>query len=469
MTQTEAISPSPFQRRVLEYSEEINIALLGGKGGGKSMLMAMLALRYGEQYQERARMLFVRKTYAGLRDFEETTKDLYAAAYGDDARYSGNNHIWRLPGRAYFELAQLENHADLAKFAGRSFGLIFVDELGQYAGPDIIANLTANLRAKKGVPTRKVYAANPGSVGQSWIYRKFIAGRTPWVPFRDDEGEWWVYCPSTLTDNPHLDREKYRRTLESALRDDPEALKALLEGSFTSQTGAYFGTCLDERRNAVGPFTIGKLPSSREIPKGKMFAENVPWRTHLAIDFGSSAPSVAYLMAESPGAEYEGKFYPRGSILILDEYAVYRRDSLNQGLGWTAAITAEAIADFCKEWGVKPTGVGDDAMFARTGHASSIADEFRAKGVCLLPAKKGDRISGWQRMRRMLADAGKPDVPGLYISRSAKYFWDTIPFLPRCPKRPEDLDSTSPDHGADACRYGLLYQRMTASVHPLRV
>src|SRR5690606_41935301 len=61
-------------------------------------------------------------------------------------------------------------------------------------------------------------------------------------------GEWWVYCPSTLHDNPHLDQEKYRRTLESALRDDPEALKALLEGSFTSQTGAYFGACLDERR-----------------------------------------------------------------------------------------------------------------------------------------------------------------------------------------------------------------------------
>ena len=74
---------------------------------------------------------------------------------------------------------------------------------------------------------------------------------------------------------------------------------------------------------------------------------------------------------------------------------MYRRDNLNMGLGWTAAITAEALVDWCKQWNVKPVGVGDDAMFARTGHAGSIADEFGAKGVSLMPAKKGDRITGW--------------------------------------------------------------------------
>jgi DNA replication protein DnaC len=30
--------------------EEINIAALGGRGGGKTFLMALLALRYAEQY-----------------------------------------------------------------------------------------------------------------------------------------------------------------------------------------------------------------------------------------------------------------------------------------------------------------------------------------------------------------------------------------------------------------------------------
>lgn len=108
-------------------------------------------------------------------------------------------------------------------------------------------------------------------------------------------------------------------------------------------------------------------------------------------------------------------------------------------------------------------------MFAKTGHAGSIADEFGAKGVSLRPAKKADRISGWQRMRRLLADAGKPDVPGLYVSRSAEYFWSTVPFLARDQKRVEDVDSSGPDHGADACRYGLMRQKFAATFEPLRL
>jgi hypothetical protein len=50
--------------------------------------------------------------------------------------------------------------------------------------------------------------------------------------------------------------------------------------------------------------------------------------------------------------------------------------------------------------------------------AGSIADEFRLAGVYFNPAKKSQRMTGWQRMKRMLADAGKPDVPGLYVSRA---------------------------------------------------
>ena len=100
---------------------------------------------------------------------------------------------------------------------------------------------------------------------------------------------------------------------------------------------------------------------------------------------------------------------------------------------------------------------------------SSIADEFAAKGVTLHPAKKGDRITGWQKMRRMLADAGKPDVPGLYVSRTCEYFWATVPYLARDQKRVEDCDTSGPDHGADACRYGLMRQRLRHTVEPLRI
>lgn len=43
---------------------------------------------------------------------------------------------------------------------------------------------------------------------------------------------------------------------------------------------------------------------------------------------------------------------------------------------------------------------------------------FSRCGVRFDPAKKADRITGWNIMRRLLADAGQVDKPGLYISRS---------------------------------------------------
>lgn len=268
----------------------------------------------------------------------------------------------------------------------------------------------------------------------------------------------WCYAPSTFAGNQFIDREQYRGQLQSACPDDPELLRAWIEGDWAVNRGAYFGSVLEESRNAIDP-----LP---EIPK----TNGERWGNWLAHDFGSSAPSVTYVIAQSPGAEHMGHFFPRGSLLLVSELAAVRPGSLTLGMGWTAAITAEAITDMCKEWKVPPKGVADDAIFAKTGHSTgSIAEEFERKNVYFDPAKKADRITGWNLMRRYLADAGKPDVPGLYISRACEYFWATVPFLDRDAKRVEDVDSSGPDHGADACRYGLLRVKRTATVLPLRI
>jgi hypothetical protein len=70
----------------------------------------------------------------------------------------------------------------------------------------------------------------------------------------------------------------------------------------------------------------------------------------------------------------------------------------------------------------------DDACFAKSGHSSgSIADEFREFGVYFEPARKADRITGWNRMRKLLSQAGMVDRPGLYIARRCRYLWETVP------------------------------------------
>jgi len=185
--------------------------------------------------------------------------------------------------------------------------------------------------------------------------------------------------------------------------------------------------------------------------------ERPVWDLYLAHDFGVSAPSVTYVCAESPGTEGpDDRYYPRGSIVLLDELATHEPGSLERGMGYTVPRLAEEIRALAQHWRVVAEGVADDAIFARTGSgAGSIAEEFRKAGVTFVPARKGERVAGWERMRTLLQDAGKPDKPGLYVSRLCEYWWATVPTLPRDPRKSDDVDSRAADHAADACRYAL--------------
>ena len=442
---SETMQLNAFQERLLAIPETFDVFLGGGRGGGKSYGLALLALRHAEQYGTRARMLYLRKSYKGLADFELVCRELFGLVYGTAASYNAAEHVWRFPNGAYLELGQLESHADYTKYQGRSFTLLMVDEAGQYSDPTLLDMMRSNLRGSKDIPIRMVIAANPGGVGHHWIAARYVFRKGPWLVFREEKSKRdWVYAPSTFAGNDLIDRAQYEDQLVSACPDDPELLRAWVNGDWSVVRGAYFAACLEESRNAIAPWKA--LP---DVDDG--------WDYYLSHDFGSAAPSVTYLFAQSPGATHEGRFYPKNSLVIVDELAAVRKGNLNAGLGWNVAITAEAIRrDLCAVWDVDATGVADDACFARTGaSAGSIAEEFAAAGVHFSPAKKSDRITGWQKMRRMLADAGKLDRPGLYISRAAEYFWATVPYLARDHKRVEDVDTTGPDHAADACRYGL--------------
>jgi hypothetical protein len=440
---SDSLELNDFQQRAMQVPEAIDLFLGGGRGGGKSFLMALLALRHCEQYGKRARVLYLRRTYKGLADFELTTQELFGRLYGPAARYNGAEHTWRLPGGGTVELGQLESAGDYAKYQGRSFTLLMADECGQYGDPQLLDILRSNLRGPKDMPIRTVYAANPGGVGHMWLAKRFVFTESaPWMPFTEKKSKrLCVYAPSTFTANPFLDIEQYREQLGAACADDPELLRAWVDGDWSVARGAYFADVLDEQRVAV--------PVWQYIPAG--------WPVWLAHDFGSAAPSVTYILAESPGeVGPDDCWYPRGSIVAVDELATNRSDDrLNDGLGWTVPVLSEAIIQMCARWRIQATGVADDAIFAKTGSgAGCIADEFLRAGVHFEPAQKGDRVSGWQRMRRLLADAGKPDRPGLYVSRACRYWWHTAPYAGRDLKRPEDVDSSGADHALDAMRYG---------------
>lgn len=452
------IELNDFQQTVMAVPEDYDLFLGGGRGGGKSYALALLALRHAVEHGQRARILYIRRSYKGLADFEQVCREIFGMVYGTDARYNAAEHVWRFPNGAIMELGQLEAQADYAKYQGRSFTLLMVDEAGQFADSALLDLLRSNLRGPKEIPIRMVMAANPGGAGHHWLAHRYALRGAPWTPFDEPKSKRaWVYAPSTFSGNRFLDREQYRDQLEAACPDDPELLRAWIAGDWAVNRGAYFASVLDEHRSMVDPWQC--------IPEG--------WQTYLAHDFGSAAPSVTYIIAKSPGgreAEVGGRFYPRNSLVLVDELATHKTGNLTAGLGWTVPELAENIRAMCRKWKVPATGVADDACFAKAGHAAgSIADEFMQAGVRFAPARKADRMTGWNRMRKLLANAGKPDIAGLYVSRSCTYWWNTVPYLPRDAKKIEDVDSSGPDHGADACRYGCLKSYSEVTVTPLAI
>src|SRR5665647_712232 len=232
---------NPFQQRAMMIPETVDVFLGGGRGGGKSWALGLLALRHIEQYKEKARILYVRQTYKGLADFELVCRELFGMVYGTAARYNSQEHVFRFPNGAYLELGQLETHGDYAKYQGRSFTLLLADEIGQYQSFDLLDLLRANLRGPRDMPIRVVFAGNPGGPLHFHIAKRYVFKSAPWTPFYEEKSKrQWVYAPSTYDGNQFIDTDKYRDQLESACPHDPELLRAWVEGDWTVSRGAYF-------------------------------------------------------------------------------------------------------------------------------------------------------------------------------------------------------------------------------------
>ena len=50
-------------------------------------------------------------------------------------------------------------------------------------------------------------------------------------------------------------------------------------------------------------------------------------------------------------------------------------------------------------------------------------------------------------------------IDGVVHLAKLRIFWGTVPYLARDQRRVEDVDSSGVDHAADACRYGILFER----------
>lgn len=441
-------APTPFQERVLTLPDEVTTVFLGGgRGGGKSFATVFMAVQHAQKYGANAAILYVRNSFAGLRDAERNFLQVLKAAW-PDVQHNVKDMIFRLPNGATIELGQITTvqQSYAPKYQGRSFTLIVVDEAGSWPDGSVEDALRSNLRAPKGVPTRLVISANPGGAGHLHLLKRYVRQLPPWtITHLPGVADCIVHCPSTYRDNTALNQEQYARALEQSTANDPGRRASWIFGDWErALSDLYFAHVFDEARNVIPEFHAWP-------PAAKPFVGG---------DWGSARPAYFGLFGMFPrGYALGSLIIPPKSLVLMDEVHTATPEGLNVGSGATVEEVSLEIGKMWGEWDLpgQPFGVADDALFARFGGrgTASLADQFKASGVILRPSGKGRR--NWEPMKTALANAGVSKTqPGLFLSPRAEYALSTVPFIARDTRRPEELHTGGFDHACDAIRYALI-------------
>jgi hypothetical protein len=217
------LRPSARQEAFLLLRER-GVFFGGAAGGGKSLALLMAALQYSDVPGYDA--LLLRPSLSELQLAGGLIELSHEWLAGSRASWSAETRTWRFPGPgrragaggSSLGFGYLANSDDLARYAGRSYSFLGVDELTRFSEqhyrrmfrvlrqPSASDGPAAPDGTRLGdVPVRVRATSNPGGSGHAWVKARFIDPQTrhPGV----------LYLPSRLADNPYLNQADYRGML----------------------------------------------------------------------------------------------------------------------------------------------------------------------------------------------------------------------------------------------------------------
>lgn len=436
--------------RFLPFDEPSEVFYGGAAGGGKSDWLLMAALEHVDVAGYAA--IIFRKTFTDLSLPGAIMARAHEWLANTDAHWTGDTKQWQFPSGASLQFAYLKDPGDELRYQSAEFQFVGFDELTQFDEEPYTYLFSRLRRPADGplskVPLRMCAASNPGGRGHGWVKRRFPIDGKP-------RGQ-RVFVPAKISDNQHLDRDAYRKSLS---RLGETLRQQLEEGDWTVAEGLAF-TVTDD--HLIDRFELGNSHDRFE-----------------ALDYGlNGAPWALWAV------DYEG------NVIAYD--LLYVRDKLPSQLA--PLVQAKRSAG----WGQGNVAYADPAIWHRTGQLNKfgdpavLADEFADCGV---PITKGnnDPRAGLIRVREMLKpDYGDPETgrrPHLYPTwhpragqpGSPRVFFvrgkvdELITELRDAPLQPIDkpdgLEKIDPEwesrhgHAVAMCRYALM-SRPDASEEP---
>ncbi len=213
--------PTPKQRAFLLMNDTKELLYGGAAGGGKSVAQLMGALQYVDVPGYSA--ILFRKTYADLSlpgALISIAKEwLMPFVDRGQVKWSEKDKKFTFPSSATLAFGYLESTNDCYRYQGAAFQYIGMDEV-THISPANYRYMFSRLRKDKNlnVPLRFRATANPGGEFGEFYYERF---------FVDNENRFFI--PADIDDNPHLDSEEYRETLNEL---DPVTREQLLNGNW---------------------------------------------------------------------------------------------------------------------------------------------------------------------------------------------------------------------------------------------
>lgn len=425
--------PTPRQQ-LFHDADEYDVLYGGARGGGKSAAIVaddiLDAIRYPG-----IKIGAFRRSYGELD--ESLIRQL---ADFDFARSLGG--IWnagkyelRFANGSMIRYGYAETLADASRKQGGQYQKLSIDELTLLA-PGLAAYLREQIRSgRKEVPVLGIRStSNPGGADHAAVKARYIDatdhGDHTYV---DDQGYTVRFIAAKVDDNPHVDAG-YRKNLEAI--PDENRRRAMLDGDWDVFSGMFFPQ-FSRSRHIV--------PTYLEIPSS--------WQKFAGIDYGYAAPwAVIWAARDSDGRLW-----------------VYReRYATKIGEADQARLILEA------DEGESASRFADDQMWAKTGATGSPAELYAKAGCYIRPARKGERLAGWQRFHTYLADGpaclhhrdlGETTCPMLHIlDGRAPNLVREISSAAYDMRQVEDLDTRGSDHALDATRYLMLHTHRGPSI-----
>lgn len=217
------LDPTPKQRAFLLMNNTKEILYGGAAGGGKSVAQLMGALQYVDVPGYSA--ILFRKTYADLSLpgalIDLSKQWLMPFVEAKEVRWSEKDKQYTFPSGASLNFGYLESANDCYRYQGAEFQYVGMDEV-THIDPANYRYLFSRLRKSKvlQVPLRFRATANPGGQFGEYYYQRF---------FKEGKEKGRIFIQAGLDDNPYLDADAYRESLDEL---DPIERERLLNGNW---------------------------------------------------------------------------------------------------------------------------------------------------------------------------------------------------------------------------------------------